>query len=260
MFEVKNEAEKATVYIYGTIGADYWSPEDENRAKEFSQTLAELSPKPVDIRIDSTGGDVYEGFAIASAIQRYEGFTHAYIDGLAASAASYIAMMADRVTMNDYAMIMVHNAWALAIGNRDELRETADRLESIDKVIAGIISARSVLEVEDVMAAMSAETWYTGDEALEAGMCDEVIVTEQRIAASLDRAVAEHFKNVPAGLEAADTTVTASTISDGPADAVIATEPEETAASHAEPTIGDNEVKDAAGAILLGNRIYRKEI
>lgn len=260
MFEVKNEAEKATVYIYGTIGADYWSPEDENRAKEFSQTLAELSPKPVDIRIDSTGGDVYEGFAIASAIQRYEGFTHAYIDGLAASAASYIAMMADRVTMNDYAMIMVHNAWALAIGNRDELRETADRLEAIDKVIAGIISARSVLEVGDVMSAMSAETWYTGDEALEAGMCDEVIVTEQRIAASLDRAVAEHFKNVPAGLEAADTTVTASAISDGPTDAVIATEPGETAASHAEPTIGDNEVKDAAGAILLGNRIYRKEI
>lgn len=271
MFEVKNEAEKATVYIYGTIGADYWSPEDENRAKEFSQTLAELSPKPVDIRIDSTGGDVYEGFAIASAIQRYEGFTHAYIDGLAASAASYIAMMADRVTMNDYAMIMVHNAWALAIGNRDELRETADRLEAIDKVIAGIISARSVLDVEDVMSAMSAETWYTGDEALEAGMCDEVIVTEQRIAASLDRAVAEHFKNVPAELERAAGhgiaaaglelgPITAGTISDGPTDAAIAAEPAETAASHAEPTIGDNEVKDAAGAILLGNRIYRKEI
>lgn len=254
MFEVKNEAEKATVYIYGTIGADYWAPEDENRAKEFSQTLDELSPKPLDIRIDSTGGDVYEGFAIASAIMRYEGFTHAYVDGLAASAASYIALAADRVTMNDYAMIMIHNAWALTIGNRDDLRETADRLEAIDRTIAGIISARSVLELDEVMEAMCAETWYVGEDALEAGMADEVIVTEQRIAASIDRAVAAHFKNVPEQLETAE--------DEGCAEAVAedSSEGAEDDASHALPTISDNEVKDAAGAILLGNRIYRKEI
>ena len=70
------------------------------------------------MRIDSPGGDVYEGFAIASAIQRYEGETHAYIDGMAASAASYVALMADKVTMNDYSMFMIHNAWGLCIGNR----------------------------------------------------------------------------------------------------------------------------------------------
>lgn len=61
MFEVKNEGQRATVYIYGTIGDDWWCPEDANRAKDFSQTLDELSPKPLDIRIDSCGGDVYEG-------------------------------------------------------------------------------------------------------------------------------------------------------------------------------------------------------
>ena len=66
MFEVKNEDQRATVYIYGTIGDDWWCPEDANRAKDFSQTLDELSPKPLDIRIDSCGGDVYEGFAIAT--------------------------------------------------------------------------------------------------------------------------------------------------------------------------------------------------
>ena len=255
MFQVKDEAERATVYIYGTIGEDAWSPEDSNRAKQFSQTLAELSPKPLDIRIDSTGGDVYEGFAIASAIQRYGGETHAYIDGLAASAASYIALMADRVTMNDYAMIMIHNAWALAIGNRNDMRDTADRLEAIDGTIARMIAARSALDEAEVVAAMDAETWYTGDDALAVGMCDEVLVTEERMAASLDMAVASHFRNIPESLKASDAV-------EEPADEQD-TEPAdgcpEDSASNALPTISDNEVKDAEGAILLGNRIYRKE-
>lgn len=251
MFKVKNEAERATVYIYGTIGED-WNPDDENRAKQFSQTLAELSPKPLDIRIDSTGGDVYEGFAIASAIQRYEGETHAFVDGIAASAASYIAVMADKVTMNDFSMIMIHNAWTIAIGNRNELRELADRMENIDSTIAGIIAARSSLDLDQVKEAMDAETWYTGNDALEAGMCDEVIETGQRIAASLDKAVAKHFRNIPESLRMADEATSEPTkepAHDGPDDG----------ASHALPTISDNEVKDAAGAILLGNRVYRKE-
>ena len=252
MFKVSNEGERATVYIYGTIGEDYWSPEDENRAKAFSQTLAELSPKPLDLRIDSTGGDVYEGFAIASAIQRYEGDTHAYVDGVAASAASYIALMADRVTMNDYAMIMIHNAWTLAVGNRDELRDLADRLEAIDETIAGIISARSALDLAEVMDAMSAETWYAGEEAMEAGMCDEVIATEQRMAASLDKSVAQHFRNIPEGVRLADG-------EKGPAPEPEPTPGPENGASHALPTICDNEGRDAAGAVLLGNRVYRKE-
>lgn len=269
MFQVKNEAGRATVYIYGTIGEDWWSPEDENRAKEFSQTLDELSPKPLDIRIDSTGGDVYEGFAIASAIQRYEGDTHAYIDGIAASAASYIALMADRVTMNDYAMIMIHNAWCLTIGNRDDLRETADRLEALDSTIAGIIAARSVLDVDAVKEAMRAETWYTGDDALAAGMCDEVIVTEQRIAASLDMDVAKHFRNVPEQLRRDKAAEGPEPGPDQQPDglqqpAAEAPEPvpdaHEDGTSHTVSNLGDNEAKDAAGAILLGNRVYRKEI
>ena len=266
MFKVKNEAERATVYIYGTIGEDSWSPNDENRAKAFSQTLAELSPKPLDIRIDSTGGDVYEGFAIASAIQRYEGETHAFVDGIAASAASYIAVMADKVTMNDFSMFMIHDAWTLALGNRHELRDLADRLEYIDSTIAGIIAARSALDIDQVKEAMDAETWYTGGDALEAGLCDEVIETGQRMAASLDRAVAEHFRNIPEGLQIADEAAAehdagqSTEDAEDPATCGSSRQDEpENGTSHALSSIGDNEVKDAAGAILLGNRVYRKE-
>lgn len=251
MFKVNNEGDRATVYIYGTIGKD-WNEDDENRAKQFSQTLAELSPKPLDIRIDSTGGDVYEGFAIASAIQRYEGDTHAYVDGIAASAASYIALMADRVTMNDYAMIMIHNAWTIAIGNRNELRELADRLEYIDGSIARIIEARSALTLDEVTAAMDAETWYSGEDALEAGMADEVIETGQRIAASLDREIAAHFKNIPEGLIVADKA------QETKPEAIPDGQPAE-GPSHAVPTISGNEAKDAEGAFLLGNRVYKRK-
>ena len=252
MFKVRDEAGRATVYIYGTIGDD-WNEEDANRAKAFAQTLDQLSPKPLDIRIDSPGGDVYEGFAIASAIQRYEGETHAFIDGMAASAASYVALTADRVTMNDFSMFMIHNAWGLCIGNRDELREMADRLEYIDGTIADVISKRSGMDLDAVKDAMSAETWYKGEDALAVGLCDEVIVTEQRVAACLEKGIAERYRNIPDEVTVVDAQEP---------EAEPETEPEaqpEDGASHALPTLSDNEAKDADGALLLGNRVYRKE-
>lgn len=255
MFNVRNEADRATVYVYGTIGDDWWSPEDSNRAKDFSRTLDALSPKPLDIRIDSAGGDVYEGFAIASAIQRYAGETHAYVDGLAASAASYIALMADRVTMNDFSMIMVHNAWCMAVGNKEELVETAARLEALDDTIAGIISARSGLSLDEARDAMAAETWYSAADAAEAGMCDEVVETSERIAASIDRRIAARFRRIPESARVTD--------NGGDALLLVGTEDVTGAGadgkSHADDSIDGNEASGAKKAVLLGNRIYWKE-
>ena len=284
MFAFKDEATRATLYIYGTIGADFWDEDDSNRAKDFAKTLDELSPKPLDIRIDSAGGDVYEGFAIASAIQRYEGETHVYIDGMAASAASYIALMADYVTMNDYAVLMIHNAWTVTAGNRHELLDMAARLESLDATIAGVIAARSALTLEEVREAMDAETWYTADDALAAGMVNEVIETEQRIAASIDRSMAAHFLNIPETVQIADEQPKTELVqyemvingggitlrpvgsatdenNEAPDEQPLATfaEPMEDAASHAVSSIQDNEEKVAEGAYLLGNHVYWKE-
>ncbi len=197
MFQIKNEAERATVYLYGTIGVDYWSEEDSNTAKEFSKTLDGLGGKPLDIRIDSCGGDVYEGFAIASAIQRYEGQTTAYVDGIAASAASYIAVMADRVVMTQYAQIMIHDASSFVWGNSEDLRQEIERLEHVDATIAGIIAARSGMEPEEVRKAMDAETWYPGDAAVECGLADEVVKTERRTAACIDELLMARYKHAP---------------------------------------------------------------
>lgn len=255
MFKIKNEAQRATVYIYGTIGEDWWSPEDENRAKEFAQTLDALSPKPVDIRIDSCGGDVYEGFAIASAIQRYEGETHVYVDGIAASAASYIALMADAVTVYQYSMIMIHNAWCITAGNAEELRDDADKLDALDKTIAGIIAARSGMDLDDVLAAMAAETWYTADEAVAAGMADELVETESRFAASIDRELMARYRNAPASVsDHGDECPTCGNQGNGAEDGGEGAVP-----SHAASNIRQSEGTDAEGAFLLGNRVYRKE-
>ena len=239
MFQIKNEAQRATVYLYGTIGADFWDEDSSNTAKNFAATLDGLSPKPLDIRIDSCGGDVYEGFGIASAIQRYEGETTAYVDGIAASAASYIAVMADKVIMSDFAQLMIHDACTCTCGNSAELLVAAERLDAVDAAIAGIIAARSGMDVEDVRAAMDAETWYDGAAAVEAGLADEVIETDQRVAASIDRTILARFKHVP---EAA-------------IEALASPEAEEPEGkSHAANTMQQNE---GSRLLVLGNRVYQ---
>lgn len=204
MFKVKNEATKATIYLYGTIGSDFWDPDSSNLAKDFAALLDEVSPKPIDIHIDSPGGDVYEGFAIASAIQRYEGTTCSYIDGMAASAASYIALMSDRIVMNDYAHLMIHNASAAGYGNRDYFADLIDRLKMVDEAIAKMIEKRSCLTYDEVCSAMTAETWYTAEDAEIAGMCDEVAETEERIAATIDRSIAARYRNIPSSVSIVD--------------------------------------------------------
>lgn len=195
MFQIRNLADRAEVLLYGCIGKDFWG--DGNSADDFVNKLNELSPKPLDIRIDSGGGDVYEAFAICSAIQRYEGETTAYIDGIAASAASYIAVVCDRVVMNDYAFLMIHNAWTMCAGNADYLESCIARLRQIDETIADIYVKRSDYSLEEIKGLMAAETWFSADEALAHNLAQEVVETEERMAACLDSTTASHYNNVP---------------------------------------------------------------
>lgn len=244
MFRIKNEegSERAEVYLYGTIGKDFWG--DGNSAEDFAKQLSELSPKPLDIRIDSGGGDVYEGFAIASAIQRYVGETIAHVDGMAASAASYIALVCDKVSMNDYAYLMIHNAWCCTMGNAVELQGVIDRLNEIDKTICGVITKRSALTEDEVKAYMDAETWFSAEAAEECGMCQEVVKTEERMAASLDRTLASEYKHVPKEVTIADAEPIShpvSNIGDGSDEA------------------SDNAQGKAPAYLLLNGRLYRKE-
>ena len=238
-FEVLNKADeaRAKVYIYGDIGETFWG--DGITAKEFAEQLDAIdADKPVDIHIDSGGGDVYAGFAIASAIQRHGGETTAYIDGMAASAASYVAAVCDRVVMNDYSTLMIHDSWACCAGNAGQLREMASRLDVIDEAIAGVLSKRSALTYDEVREAMHAETWYTAEEAAEVGFCDAVVETGEKVAACVSREAAKACRNLPDWVTVADAA------------------PEDVATSHAPDTMtADN--PEAGRAVLLGNKVVR---
>ena len=259
MFEVRNESEQAAILLYDYIGedTDFWTGEKRGiSAQSFKEALDEVSPKPVTLRIDSSGGDVFDAFAMCSAIQRYHGKVTACIDGLAASAASYIAVVCDKVVMNDYAYLMIHCASSFAFGNAQELGDVAARLDNIDKNLAAIYEKRSNLTLEQVLDYMRNETWFTAAEALDCGLATEVVETEERMAACIEPKIAARYTHVPeaVALKVEDKAGKAPAMRVDTAVAVIGTGEGE---SHAESNMQAEAVNEAA-YVLLDGRIYRK--
>ena len=173
----------AEVSIYDAIGSF-----DVN-AKQFVDELKEINADTINLRINSPGGSVIDGNAMFNALQRHPAKVITHIDGLAASMASVIAMAGDEVHMADNALLMIHNPWTFSMGDADELRADADLL---DKMSASILSAygRSQYEAEEIKDLMDAETWFTAQEAFDAGLVDH-ISTGLRAAASEITAMAE---------------------------------------------------------------------
>lgn len=172
--QISNEGN--VIYLYDFIAgseeeAKYWGGIS---AESFSKLLDEMEGD-VHLRIDSPGGDVFGGRAISQAIREYSGKVIAHIDGLAASAASFIAIAADEVIAAPGAFMMVHKAWSLAVGNADDFRDTADLLDKIDQSIAESYAAQSGGTAQEWIDRMAAETWLTGQEALDLGLVNQVV-------------------------------------------------------------------------------------
>ena len=164
------------ILMYGPIGEDFWEPENSITAKSIMSQLADMTGD-VTVRISSGGGDVYAGIDIMNALKNYDGGeVTVIVESLAASAASFIAVGgADRVLMRASSELMIHRAWTWAEGNADEVAKTLKDLERQDTKLANIYAAKAGGTVEGWLAAMSDETWYTADEAVAAGLADEVI-------------------------------------------------------------------------------------
>lgn len=166
-------ADVASVYVYDVIDG-YWGAS----ATALIEALNAAGGKPVHMHINSPGGDVFEARSMVSAVFAYRakgGTVTTYIDGLAASAATYLALAGDSVHIADGGMFMVHNSWTLAYGNKAEMRSTADLLEQIDETIASDYARKTGASTEQIAAWMDAETWFTGAKALAAGFVDSVI-------------------------------------------------------------------------------------
>lgn len=164
------------ILMYGPIGEDFWEPENSITAKSIMSQLADMSGD-VTVRISSGGGDVYAGIDIMNALKNYGGGeVTVIVESLAASAASFIAVGgADRVLMRASSELMIHRAWTWAEGNADEVAKTLKDLERQDTKLANIYAAKAGGTVEDWLAAMSDETWYTAEEAVAAGLADGIV-------------------------------------------------------------------------------------
>lgn len=164
----------AAIYIYDVIGCSCWW-DDECRcltAKNFIDEINALRVDELHIHINSPGGEVDDGIAIYNTLRNHRARKTTFIDSLAASAASFIALAADEVVIALTGQVMIHDASTIAIGDADELRETADLLDRYSNNIAGIYSRKSGQSVEECRELMKAETWFTGAEAVEAGLAD----------------------------------------------------------------------------------------
>jgi len=177
-FEVKAaaSADAVDVFLYDAIvddqaTAEFWggvAPET------FVKALADIKAGTINLRINSPGGSVFGARAIEQALREHPAHVVAHVDGLAASAATFIAMAADEVVMNKGALFMVHKAWTIAFGNSDDLLSTADLLDKIDGTLVQTYVDRTGQKADKVAEWMAAETWFTAQEAVDAGFADRI--------------------------------------------------------------------------------------
>lgn len=177
----------ATIRLYDPV--DSWGGPFGVSAKEFVDTLDALPEETEEIRllINCPGGEVWEGMAIYNSLRSHKARVVTVVEGLAASAASFIAMAGDEVIMRPASELMIHDAWIVGIGNADGLREIADRIDAETMLIAGIYAEKAGTAVDMWREAMRAETWFSPSEAVDAGLVDRVESGVPSPAASANR-------------------------------------------------------------------------
>lgn len=158
-----------TVYVYDTIDG-FWGVS----ASDFARELAAISTANVVLRINSPGGDVFEARAMMAAIAEHPATFTAKIDGLAASAATALTLACDTVEIADGGFYMIHQAWTFAMGNADDMTATAGLLSKIDDVLVAGYVAKSGKPAAEVLNWMKAETWFTAQEAVDAGFANTI--------------------------------------------------------------------------------------
>ena len=174
-YQIKAQGHTAEILIYDFIGEDFFG--GGVTAKGLIDELNALKDiTELNVRINSPGGDVFDGIAIHNALQRHKATVNVHIDGLAASIASIIAMAGDTIIMAENALMMIHNPHGFAIGDAAEMRKTGDLLDKAKESLVNTYESRvgentSRTEIETMM---DEETWFTAQEAVESGFADEI--------------------------------------------------------------------------------------
>ena len=174
----------ATISVLDVIGEDFWTGGGVT-AKRVSAALRQIGERDVSVKINSPGGDMFEGIAIYNLLRAHKAKVTVEVLGWAASAASIIAMAGDEIRMGLGTFMMVHNAWGVVIGNRHDMREAADLFDGFDSAIADIYEARTGMKRAGIESLMDAETFMGPSEAVKNGFAD---IVDGEIGASDDKA------------------------------------------------------------------------
>lgn len=188
-FEIKAADGVTEIDLYDEIG--FWGV----TAKAMREKLKGAGD--VRLRINSPGGDVFDGIAMYNDLVAHPGRVTVEIAGLAASAASIVAMAGEEIAIAESAFLMIHNAWGIVVGNRHDMRQVADVLEQIDAALAGVYVGRTGMDRDEVAALLDAETWLSGAAAVDAGFADAITGAADEPQARFDLT---GFKNTPPAL------------------------------------------------------------
>lgn len=193
-FSIKARGKEADILIYEEVGEGWFGGVT---AKQFVDDLKAVgSVDTINLRINSPGGDVFDGLAIYRRLVEHKARIVTHIDGLAASIASIIAMAGDEIRMSESGQFMIHDAWGFAIGNSAEMRSVADRLEMTTTSLRDVYVARTKNDPDKVKDWMAKETWFTASEAVANGFADSV-VDNFRVAAAAYDLNRFKFRNAP---------------------------------------------------------------
>jgi ATP-dependent protease ClpP protease subunit len=195
--KIVNQADSLVLEVYDVIGAGYWG--DGITAQSVSDALKN-SRGPVSLRINSPGGDAFEGVAIYNLLRQSGRQVNVRVDGLAASAAATVAMAGDKREMGKGTMLMIHPAMVIAAGDAEDLRSAADTLDSVTASMAEIYASRSGNDTKKVIDWMNAETWMTPQECIDSGFATGMTEDQadmNAVAAAFDLSV---FKHAPEAL------------------------------------------------------------
>ena len=182
-YGIRNSAGGMQVTIYAEIGGFGIT------ADQFCKDLSGLDTQELAVRINSPGGDVFDGIAIHNALANHPAKVHVTVDGVAASIASVIAMAGDKVTMSRGSQMMIHEGHTVAVGNAADMLKQSKLLDTVSDTIAGFYAERAGGSVAQWRDRMRKETWYNADEAVAAGLADEVAVPSRQVKATWDLSI-----------------------------------------------------------------------
>ena len=199
--KAKADKSQAEIIIYGVIGNSFW--EDGISDVNFQKELKALGDvKKITVRLNSVGGDVFQGWAIYNLLKQHKAEITVHIDGIAASIASIIALAGDKIVMGEGSQMMIHSAWTYTAGNARDLESVIDRLLSIDEQLIKTYAAKTKKDREYMRGLVQAETWFTAEQAVEEGLADEVAGESLAIAACfLDKFSAMGVRKVPRNIK-----------------------------------------------------------